>query len=111
MKNTQDENGGSRSVDHIVRNYLPMEQAPKDGTEVRLLIRHMNYWLLHPRKDCLDWQEEVTGKWIDHNGGGWTWSGMCGRPEGFYIPNMHLDKPRENPKNAQQPATNDNTTP
>lgn len=54
-----------------------MESAPRDGTEVDLLIVHRNALY------TLDaWGEgyaaAIPGKWIDHNGGGWTWSGLAG---------------------------------
>jgi hypothetical protein len=77
-----------------VRNFFPMEQAPKDGTEIRLLIRHRCWVLAHAYGNQNEWEQEVTGKWINHNGGGWTWHGMAGEPVGFYIPNVkeHLHR-------------------
>jgi hypothetical protein len=71
---------------------LPMEQAPKDGTEIRLLIRHPNWVLAHAHGNQNDWEQEATGKWIDHNGGGWAWYGMAGEPVGFYIPTAERRK-------------------
>ena len=54
------------------------DTAPKDGTEIELLIRHHNYTYCGNSDDRNKWQEAVRGKWIDHNGGGWTWMGICG---------------------------------
>ena len=54
------------------------DTAPKDGTEIELLIRHHNYTYCCKQADRSKWQGVVRGKWIDHNGGGWTWMGMCG---------------------------------
>lgn len=56
-----------------------METAPKDGTEVSLLVRHANYQYAQP-EDRDKWQEWVTAKWIDFNDGGWTWRGLMGTP-------------------------------
>jgi hypothetical protein len=64
-----------------------MVYAPLDGTEIELLIRHHNYWtvLKVGGKDEAEknWQGIVRGKWIDHNGGGWTWNGGAGSPIGW----------------------------
>ena len=54
------------------------DAAPKDGTEIELLIRHHNYTYCAAQADRSKWQDVVRGKWIDHNGGGWTWMGLCG---------------------------------
>lgn len=56
--------------------WFPIETAPKDGTDVMLLIRHKNYEL-HPSPK---WEEAVIGYWTDHNGGGWVWHGLYGTP-------------------------------
>jgi hypothetical protein len=60
--------------------WRPMGTAPKDGTEVELLLWHRNHryaadW------DRKNWEQIVTAEWIDFNGGGWTWNGMCGDPQ------------------------------
>ncbi len=54
-----------------------MIDAPKDGTEVELLLRHMNWSYCHTDETRAQWEQIVRAKWIDHNGGGWTWRGMC----------------------------------
>lgn len=64
-----------------------MVYAPLDGTEVELLVRHFTYWTARKldgvvRADA-EWQGTCRAKWIDHNGGGWTWSGHAGTPIGW----------------------------
>lgn len=56
-----------------------LDIAPHDGTEVELRLVHAY------APYCKDAVAEgyiavVKAKWIDHNGGGWTWHGLCGRP-------------------------------
>ena len=64
--------------------WQPMLTAPLDGTEIELLVRHHAYWTAlkcdGKEKADKEWQGPVTGKWIDHNGGGWTWRGHSGSP-------------------------------
>jgi hypothetical protein len=57
-----------------------MDSAPKDGTAVRLLIRHENYRYAHTDEDHDRWEQEVEAHWIEHNGGGWVYHGMMGQP-------------------------------
>ena len=59
-----------------------METAPKDGTEVELLMYHHNRQYAKG-DEKLTWEQVVVAKWIDFNGGGWTWRGMCGVPQGW----------------------------
>jgi len=56
--------------------------APKDGTEIEVLMFHPNrkYASEHEKKH---WEQVVRAKWIDFNGGGWTWNGMFGEPVGW----------------------------
>ena len=62
-------------------NWLPIETAPKDGTDVYLLIRHPN-WELAGAHDRDKWEQAVTGHWID-NRCGWTWDGIYGVAVGW----------------------------
>ena len=55
-----------------------MTDAPKDGRAVELLLRHQNYAYAKGDEKQM-WEQIVVAKWIDFNGGGWTWCGMCGR--------------------------------
>lgn len=61
----------------VVRDWQPMRTAPKDGTEIETLCVHPT---AHYSKDAFGegWAAVVKVKWIDHNDGGWTWSGLCG---------------------------------
>lgn len=60
-----------------------MESAPRDGTEVELLLRHMNFRLCKTDEERSEWEQVVRAKWIDFNGGGWTWYGMAGSAVGW----------------------------
>lgn len=62
-----------------------MAYAPLDGTVVVLLIRHPTWWAAHKLNPSHagNWQAVCEGHWIDHNGGGWTWSGLAGVPIGW----------------------------
>jgi len=54
-----------------------IDTAPKDGT-------HILVWFIHANarysKDPVaeGWACAHEAHWIDHNGGGWTWYGLCG---------------------------------
>ena len=54
-----------------------MSTAPRDGTEINVLVRHQN-WDFEKPGNRDQWEQMVVAKWIDHNGGGWTWNGLCG---------------------------------
>ena len=62
--------------------WRPMGTAPKDGTELELLMYHRNRQYAKG-DEKLSWEQVVVAKWIDFNGGGWTWYGMCGEPQGW----------------------------
>jgi len=61
-------------------SWRKMESAPKDGTMVELKIVH-RFQRYSPEDDR--WTAVVKARWIDHNGGGWTWHGMMGTPHGW----------------------------
>ena len=62
----------------MAETFNPMDTAPKDGTPVRLKVRHDN-WKYAAEDQKAQWEAVVVAKWIDFNGGGWTWHGLCGR--------------------------------
>ncbi len=70
--------GTAQLVLQCVAGWRPMDTAPKDGTEVFLFIVHPAWQ--YEKDDPGQWQGVVKGRWIDHNGGGWTWPGLCGVP-------------------------------
>jgi len=55
--------------------WRPIEEAPKDGTPIIA-------WCVHPYASSMtqpdDYVGPVVARWIDHNGGGWTWHGHLG---------------------------------
>ncbi|PZQ44864.1 MAG: hypothetical protein DI551_09185 [Micavibrio aeruginosavorus] len=80
-------------------SYLPlrkMEDAPKDGTEILILFRHESYKFCKPDQRE-EWEQLCRAKWIDHNGGGWTWEGICGHPIGW-IPEPMQQPPVHKPE-------------
>lgn len=67
----------------VLAGWKPMETAPKDGTEIELLIQHTNYQYAETDEERAMWQGAMPGQWIDFNGGGWCWFGLCGTPIGW----------------------------
>lgn len=63
----------------LLDGWQGMHSAPKDGSEIELLMRHPN-WTYAKQEERSDWQGPVRGHWIDFNGGGWCWSGIAGYP-------------------------------
>lgn len=60
----------------------PMATAPKDGTEIEILFRHLNWQYAEgDKKD--EWQQFCRAHWTDFNGGGWVWHGIAGIPVGW----------------------------
>lgn len=58
-----------------------IETAPKDGTEVDLRVVHVNAAYEDDLAAATEkgWIAICRGHWIDHNTGGFTWHGLCGR--------------------------------
>lgn len=63
----------------LLEGWEAMATAPKDGTPVELLLRHLN-WHYATGADKDQWQQIVDARWIDFNHGGWTWHGIAGEP-------------------------------
>lgn len=61
-----------------MRGWQELAEAPRDGTPIQLKIVHSNRHYARSAEEMARWEDEVTGHWIDHNGGGWTWYGMAG---------------------------------
>jgi hypothetical protein len=62
--------------------WRPMDTAPKDGTEIELLLHHPNRQYAEG-EEKQNWEQVVRATWIDFNGGGWTWHGMYGIAQGW----------------------------
>lgn len=62
-----------------IQTVLPMEMAPKDGSEIEILFRH-NEWRYAKGARKNEWQQWCRAHWIEFNGGGWTWHGLPGVP-------------------------------
>ena len=60
-----------------------MTDAPRDGTEVELLVRHTNFRFCKTDEERSMWEQALPAKWIDFNGGGWTWRGLAGSAVGW----------------------------
>lgn len=62
-------------------DWRDLDSAPKDGTEIELRVVHINAAYVADQAEAVreGWIACVKGHWIDHNGGGWTWHGLCGR--------------------------------
>ncbi len=64
----------------IGRDATPVDEWPTEtDEEVEIFVVHQNAQYISRLDDLSDWCGWFRAKWIDHNGGGWTWNGMCGR--------------------------------
>lgn len=64
----------------LFEGWHPMTTAPKDGSEIELMVRHHTWHYAAPHEKAI-WQGPHRAHWIDFNGGGWTWQpGLCGSP-------------------------------
>lgn len=63
----------------LLDGWEAMPSAPKDGSQIELLIRHTSWHYEVPAKRD-QWQGPCRASWTDFNGGGWTWSGHMGTP-------------------------------
>jgi hypothetical protein len=63
----------------LLEGWQGMHTAPKDGTRVDLLIRHLNWLYASPEQKAM-WQGPCRAHWIEFNGGGWCWAGLTGDP-------------------------------
>lgn len=69
----------------IVRPWRTMRSAPKNGMEIEVLVYHANRRYAK-RSEKAEWESIERARWIDHNGGGWTWKGMHGQFRGWRPP-------------------------
>jgi len=59
--------------------WKPIESVPKDEIMVQIRLVHMlAAYCQNPHED--GYIATAKAKWIDHNGGGLTWYGLCGVP-------------------------------
>ena len=58
----------------------PVDEWPSEiDEEVEIFVVHPTAQFVSRLDDLHNWSAWFRAKWIDHNGGGWTWNGMCGR--------------------------------
>lgn len=62
--------------------WRPMSDAPRDGTVVKLLLRHPNYKYA-TGEERYHWESVARANWTDFQDGGWVWRGMYGQPIGW----------------------------
>lgn len=67
----------------MATSWQDIASAPRDGTKIILRVRHVNWDFEKTPEKKSQWEQECQGKWIDHNGGGFTWDGLCGAVIGW----------------------------
>ena len=61
----------------VSQGWRDIETAPRDGTRILIWFVHANAkYSSDPIAE--GWEAAHEAYWIDHNGGGWTWHGLCG---------------------------------
>jgi len=60
---------------------VPVEQwkVTVDQDVLLYLVHNQAQYEKDPARRQRDWECWAVGRWIDHNGGGWTWHGMSGQ--------------------------------
>lgn len=68
------------SIQHDAQpQWMEISSAPRDGTDILGFVQHSNVHYC-PISERYKWQHVAVISWIDHNGGGWTWTGGVGKP-------------------------------
>ena len=68
--------------------FEPMATAPRDGTEIDILFRHVTWHYADTETRDSEWQQVCKARWTDFNGGGWVWYGICGVAIGWRMPTI-----------------------
>ncbi len=63
----------------LLEGWLPMPAAPRNGTQVELLVRHGIWHYASPEKRQ-HWQAVVRGRWSEIRRARWVWQGLPGSP-------------------------------
>jgi len=85
IMNVKTHTGAALLQPRLVRTWRSMKNAPKNGMEIEVLVYHVNRRYAK-RSEKSEWESIENARWIDHNGGGWTWKGMHGQFRGWRPP-------------------------
>ena len=66
------------STDGLGGNWIAPHYRPPTDLDVELDVVHQNYSHAKTDEERAIWRGVFPGKWIDHNGGGYTWEGLAG---------------------------------